>query len=89
MECIVVSISCSMKLTMFSIRFLIKIEVSIDITPYGKLMEAYGCFYKLKCIYYKANHVFHKLSTTFAPKIELLINTTDIWKAYGSVWLLP
>ena len=23
------------------------------------------------------------------PKTELLINTTFIWKAYGSVWMFP
>ena len=79
----------SMKLTVFSTRCPTKIEVLIDITPYGKLMEAYGCFHKLKYICYEANYVIHKVSLRFAPKIELLINTTDIRKAYGSVCLLP
>ena len=79
----------SMKLTVFSIRFPTKIEVLIDITPYGKLMEVYGCFHKLKYIRYQASHVFHKVSLRFASKIEPLINTTDMWKAYGSVCLLP
>ena len=88
----VVSISLntfSMKLTMFSIRLPTKTEVLIDITPYGKLMETYGCFHKLKYICYEASHAFHKVSLRFAPKIKSLINTTDIWKAYGSVCLLP
>ena len=78
-----------MKLIMFFIRFPTKTEVLIDITPYGKLMEAYGCFHKLKYICYEASHAFHKVSLGFAPKIEPLTNTTGIWKAYESVYLLP
>ena len=84
----VVSISLNtfkMKLTVFSIRFPTKIEVLIDVKPYGKLTEEYGCLHKLKYIFYEANHVFHKVSFRFAPKTEILINTTDILKAYGSV----
>ena len=70
-----------------SIRFPTKIEVLIDITPYGQLMEAYMCFHKLKYICYDANHIFHKLSNRFSPTFELLINTTVMWKDYVSVWL--
>ena len=43
-------------------------------------MEAYGCFLKIKYICYEASHVFHKVFFRFAPRIEPLINTTDIWK---------
>ena len=68
----------SLKLTMFSIRFPTKTEVLIDITPYGKLMETYGCFHKLKYYCCVASHAFHKVFLRFAPKIEPLINTTDI-----------
>ena len=78
-----------MKLTMFSIRFPTKTEVLIDITPYGKLMETYDCFHNLKYICYEASHAFHKVSLRFAPKIEPLMNTSDIWKAYGGIWLFP
>ena len=66
---------------MSSIRFPTKTVVLIDITPYEKLMETYGCFHKLKYICYEACHALYKV----APKIEPLIHTTDIWKAYGSV----
>ena len=52
-------------------------------------MEAYGCFHKLKYTCYEASHAFHKVSLRFVPKIEPLINTTDIWKAYGRACLLP
>ena len=78
----IVSISLntfSMKLTMFSIRFPTKPDVLTDIIPYGKLMEAYGCFHKLKYMCYEASHTFHNVSLRFAPKIEPLINTTDMF----------
>ena len=88
----VVSISLNtfkMKLTVFSLRFPTKIEVLIYVRPYGRLMEAYVCFHKLKYICYKVSHVLNKLPIRFVPKIEFLINTTAIWKAYGRLWLFP
>ena len=36
-------------------------------------MEAYGCFQILYCIYYKTNHVFHKLSIRSASKIKFSV----------------
>ena len=54
----------------FSIRFPTKIEVLIDITPYGQLMEAYMCFHKLRYICYDANHIFHKRSIRFPPPLS-------------------
>ena len=35
-------------------------------------------FHKLKYNCHEASHAFHKVSFRFAPKIEPLINTTDV-----------
>ena len=33
-------------------------EVLTDVAPYGKFMEAYGGFHKLKYIFYEASRAF-------------------------------
>ena len=46
-------------------------------------MEAYGCFHKLKYIYYEADHVFHKLSIRSVSKMDYEIDNDN---HMGSLW---
>ena len=46
-------------------------------------------FHKLEFIFGEVNRVFHKLSLSSGIKIEVSIDTTGMWNAYGSFWLLP
>ena len=47
-------------------------------------MTVYACFRKLECIFLEVNGLFDKLFLGFAFKIEVSIDTTDIWKTYDS-----
>ena len=52
-------------------------------------MTVYACFRKLECSFFEVNRVFHQLFLRFAFKLEVSIDTADIWKACGSEWLFP
>ena len=52
-------------------------------------MTVYACLRKLECIFLEVHRIFHKLFLKFAFKIEVSIDTTDMWKAYGSESLFP
>ena len=47
-------------------------------------MTVFVCFRRPECIFTEVNRAFQKLFLRFAFKIEVSIDTTDIWKAYGS-----
>ena len=72
---------------MISLRFAPKAELLINTRHTESLWKRMFASTSLKYICYEANHVFHKLPIRFVPKIEFLIDTMAIWKAYGSVWL--